>query len=77
MNRLLTVLAAATARWSPGDFTGVSHTPLADAFFVQAAPGAVDWDERNDRGAEVAAGVYLYRVQAGSEVRIGKLAPIK
>jgi len=35
------------------------------------------WDGRNDGGASVASGVYLYRVEAGSFVASGRLVRIR
>jgi hypothetical protein len=42
-----------------------------------AGPGAVVWDGRDDAGGRVASGVYMYRVQAGDDTRLGKLALVK
>jgi hypothetical protein len=35
------------------------------------------WDRKNDKGQSVAPGVYLYRINAGDEVSVGKLLIIK
>jgi hypothetical protein len=42
-----------------------------------AGPAAVVWDGRDDRSIQVASGVYVYRVQAGTETKLGKLALVK
>ena len=34
-----------------------------------AGPHAVDWDGRDDRGASVASGAYVYRLQAAGQTR--------
>jgi hypothetical protein len=35
------------------------------------------WDRKNDKGQSVAPGVYLYQINAGDEVSVGKLLIIK
>jgi len=40
-------------------------------------PGFVDWDGRDARGTEVSSGVYLYKVEAGDEVAVKKMALIR
>ena len=44
---------------------------------LPAGRHAAAWDGRDDKGREVASGVYLCRLQAGSEVRLGKLVRAK
>ncbi|HPF71047.1 MAG TPA: FlgD immunoglobulin-like domain containing protein, partial [Candidatus Krumholzibacteria bacterium] len=42
-----------------------------------AGPGAARWDGRTGDGRTAAAGVYFYRVRAGGDERVGKMALIK
>jgi hypothetical protein len=44
---------------------------------IDAGTHAIRWDGRDDRGAPVASGVYLYRVSAGTEIVTGKMALLK
>jgi hypothetical protein len=44
---------------------------------LEAGPAAVVWDGRDDRSIQVASGVYMYRVQAGTDTKIGKLALLR
>ena len=39
----------------------------------EAGVYAIDWDGRDNRGREMASGVYLYRLQAGGQVKSRKL----
>lgn len=36
-----------------------------------------DWDGKNDGGENIAGGVYLYRIKADDEVKVGKLAIVR
>ena len=38
---------------------------------------AIDWDGRDARGLRVPSGVYFYRLEAGPEVRVGKVVRIR
>lgn len=44
---------------------------------VKAGPRRVSWDGRDSTGKEVVSGVYLYRIQAGSTVRTGKMSLVR
>ena len=44
---------------------------------MDAGPGSVRWDGRADGGQDAAAGVYFWRVTAGAETLVGKMALIK
>ena len=37
----------------------------------------VEWDGKNDAGADVAAGVYLYVLHAGNRHEMGKLVRVR
>ena len=43
----------------------------------EAGPGFVDWHGLDARGAEVASGIYLYRVEAAGQEVIKKMALIR
>jgi flagellar hook assembly protein FlgD len=48
--------------------------------FAGTSDGAehtIDWNGRNDAGEEVATGIYLVRLQAGSEAKSAKLVLVK
>ena len=42
-----------------------------------AGQHVVSWDGRDEHGSPAASGIYFYRLQAGSEVRTGKMALIR
>ena len=52
---------------SPGRLTG------------EGTPGThrISWDTRDDRGQNVASGVYFYRMQAGSFTDVKRLTVIR
>lgn len=42
-----------------------------------AGPGSLEWDGRDDKGACVPTGVYLYRLVAGGTTATGRMALIR
>ena len=44
---------------------------------VEAGPGVVEWNGRDDRGADVASGVYFCRVASGRDREILKVALVR
>ena len=45
--------------------------------FQAAGPHAVSWDGRDDRGRRIAAGAYLYRLQAGPQLQVRKMVVLE
>ena len=43
----------------------------------EAGAYAVNWDGRDERGKEMASGIYLYRLQAGEQVETHKLVLVR
>lgn len=58
------------------DVRGARIRTLIDGF---QSPGkkSVKWDGRNDRGNIVGSGVYIYRLQAGEDVKMNKMTFLK
>ena len=50
---------------------------LADGEVLQAGRHAREWHGTDERGRTLASGLYLYRLIAGGQVRVGKLALIR
>ena len=50
---------------------------LADGEVLQAGRHAREWHGTDERGRPLASGLYLYRLIAGGQVRVGKLALIR
>ena len=56
---------------------GQAVRSLVAGEFLQAGTYSLTWDGRDDAGHAVASGVYLYRLQAGSQVRVRKLVLVR
>lgn len=58
------------------DVRGAKIKTLVDGF---QSPGekSVKWDGRNERGNIVSSGVYIYRLQAGDDVKMNKMTFLK
>ena len=50
---------------------------LVRGIWLDAGPHVREWDGRDDYGRAAASGLYLYRLIAGGQVRVGKLAVIR
>ena len=50
---------------------------LLNAESLPAGSHTVAWDSRDDHGAQVASGLYLYRLRTNTEVVVGKMALIR
>ncbi len=59
------------------DTAGRLVRSLARDAAMQAGPNMVSWDGRDGAGRSVAAGAYLVRIRAGSEVRVIEAALVK
>ena len=44
---------------------------------VEAGYHSVEWDGRNDAGAQVASGIYIYRFSADNYLRVQKMILMK
>ena len=50
---------------------------LVPGIWLDAGPHVREWDGRDDHGRAAASGLYLYRLIAAEEVRVGKIALIR
>ncbi len=76
-----TVIRFALAQGGPVELVvynliGQKVVTLVDGMRPAGSP-AVHWDGRDDAGNAVASGVYLYRLQAGTQVRVRKLVLVQ
>lgn len=69
--------AASGIRLTVFDMTGKLVRRLVDGDRMPAGPHAVDWDGRNEGGRTVAAGVYLYRLEAEGFSETRRMALVK
>ena len=69
--------AGARIQVSIHDLAGRRLRSLIAGSMSDGAPSAVTWNGRDDAGHEVAAGVYIARIQADGQVATGRIALIK
>jgi hypothetical protein len=44
---------------------------------VEQGENSIDWNGKDDRGSQVASGVYFYEVRMGNDVQVNKMALVK
>ncbi len=59
------------------NITGQTVARLREDDFMEAGLHSLEWSGRDDQGRPVGSGLYLYRLLAGGEIRVGKLALIR
>lgn len=57
--------------------TGQTVSRLYDGDLLSQGLHTVEWSGRDDQGRNLGSGIYLFRLVAGSQVRLGKLALIR
>jgi hypothetical protein len=72
----LNLPASQHVRLAVYDVGGEMVTILADVV-MQPGPHELTWDGRDNDGREMASGVYFYRLEAGSEMRSGKMVLVR